>query len=228
MATNLEEIMKIAQAAQVAASSIVPATAAQATQVATRGHDMTLDDVLSNGMAVDVWLKVNYNGMFWGSFPKNLFEEVVVDIDMTEIVPHQAFKYTVNGGNPVYKKTRDGVNVVGGGSWDDAIAQAKRLTNKDPDIFTSVDILMVLVEDFKDSKGNVLVEAGTDIGHMTSTTNFKPFKTFLRDVAKKNLKSGVVRVKLTLESREAKGFSWGIINFNLLGSADEMDVAQAA
>lgn len=226
MATNLEEIMKIAQAAQAAASAIVPATASSATQVATRGTDMSLDDILSNGMSVDVWLKVNASGMFWGNSPKPLFDDVIVDIDMTEVVPHMAFKYVVNGQPPIYKKSRDGVSVVGGGSWEDAKAQAKRLTGADPEVYTSVDVPMILVEDFKDSKGVVIVEAGTAIGLTTSTTNFKPFKVFLKEVAKKNLKSGVVRVKLTHQSREGKGFSWGIINFNLIGPADEM--AEAA
>jgi len=225
MAMDINDIMAVAQAAAVNAA--VPATATQATQVATRGHDLTLDDVLSSGLAVDDWLKVGYNGMALGSEDKVLFDEMIVNIDLTEVVPYQMVKYGPQGGQPTYKKTRDGVTVVGGGSWTDVLAQAARVTGKEAQVYTAVDIPMEVTEDFV-VNGKVLAEAGTMIGHTTSTTNFKLFKAYLRDCNKKGWKTKTVRTKLGHVSRAENGFKWGIISFTPLDVAGIETVAQAA
>lgn len=226
---NIQDALAEAQAKAAeqtpAQTANVPATTAAAGGTAVAAHtggpvSLSMDDVVGGSLAVDAFLKVNEDGLKIGDKPQ-LIETITVDIDLAQCVVAQVIKF----GNPaVYYKTLDGMTTQGQGfTWSEAIMRAKQINPK-ADPYKSVDIPMTLVEDAKDLKGNVVVEAGTTLGHSTSTTNWANMVALLKAVDAKGYSrsTDTVRVTITSERRTNKNNNvWGVLKFELLGRADE-------
>lgn len=227
------EAAKAAAANLAPSQAVVPAAAAPgAGQYAAPAAytapaaPMSMDDLMVGSMSVDLWLKVKEFGLIVGAGnPPELLREIVVGLDMSEVIPNYSIKY----GNPaVYKKTFDRVTCATGGSWAEAVAQAQRVDPKARD-YRSADLPFVALEDIKGPSGAVLAEAGKRIGHTLSTTNWREFELFYRDLAQKGLTKSVVKVKLGFLPRSnAGGNKWGVVTFQLLEvlSAPVADAAE--
>lgn len=192
------------------------------------GPKLTMGTLQTGAMNVDAWLKVKEFGLLIGDKP-NLIEDITVTLDMTEgrgFVP----KYAIKAGNPAqYWTTLDNVLCASGGTWDAAIQKASALDSKARP-FPCVDLPFTVEEDVKvmvKAKGKpdeelVLCEAGTKLGYTTSTTNWKAWEQFYREVSAAGLLNTTVLVKLSYESKTNKaGNVWGIVTFELLGEVGE-------
>lgn len=173
----------------------------------------TFDDMRNSGMSVEEYLKVKDVGL---QLKDKIVDEIEVEIDTTQIL----FNQSIKAGNPaVYRKTYDSVTCATGGSWDAALEEIRRIDPKARP-YMSADIPMTLVEDFKDNKGNVLLAAGTRIGHSLSTTNRAAFQDFSNQLDKAELRGQTVSVKLGYQKMTKTGVNpWGVVTFTLLGLA---------
>ena len=203
-------------AAQNSEASLPAAAGAAAGVPATTAprQNFGLDDMRNGGMSVDAWIKVKDVGL---QLNDKIVDELTVIIPTSEIAVSQAIK----AGNPaVYKKTYDGVSCATGGTWEAALAEIKRIDEKARP-YMSADIPMILVEDFKDNKGKVLLEGGKRLGHTTSTTNRQAFQDFINQLDKAGLRGQDVEVKLGYQKMTKPGVNpWGIITFELVGPAE--------
>jgi hypothetical protein len=176
-----------------------------------RGQAMTLDDMMVGNFRVDAYLKVDKNGMQIGTTNRHLFTELVLGLDMSEIAYSNAIKY----GNPAqYDKTYDQVQSAKGGTWAEALAKAQKI-QPDARPYKSADIPFVVLEDIKDAKGVVVIEAGKRLGHSLSTTGWNSFTALVDLLKKANIdpKRANLKVKLTHKfMKNAKG-EWGVLEF---------------
>lgn len=209
------------QAAQVPAT-LTPAQAPTAVPVATsvptavpaNGSHYTIDDLMSNSMAVDKYLKVKYQQMFIGD-DMLAGDSIYVRINLDNVV----YKLSIKGGQPVsYASTLDGKTATTGGSWLEAVADIQK---KDPKArpYNCADIPMVVAKEIKNYAGMVLAEEGTILGHTTSTTNWKEWVNFYQSLGNK---TGEVLVKITRKDVTKNKQQWGLITFAL---ASENEVA---
>ena len=213
----IDELINQAEtkSAEVTGNDQVPATQNQHTDLARRP---SLDNLMSSGMSVELYLKVSEDGLKVVVDNKStLFENVEVTIDMKEVIATEAIKW----GNPaVYNKTFDGIMAADGTTkWTDILEMGQRF-GATP--YASSDIPMTLNEDIKNAKGEVVLQAGTRIGYSLSTTNREAFAKFLREVNEQNLRHSTVLAKLGYEAKtNKKNNVWGIVTFELLGENDE-------
>lgn len=182
----------------------------------------TLDDVGAYGFDVDSFLKVSEYGLQVKN-KDGLIDSIIVSID-TSPRGMQAFDCIKSKGTPtVYYKTYDGVNCPGTNGvslWRDAL---NKMSQIDPTAspYQGCDITMTLLEDAKANvKGKevVVAEAGTKLGHATSTTNKANLKAFIDAITDAGLRDAVVEAKVSYEKKtNARGNEWGVITFELLG-----------
>lgn len=217
----------IAQAQQAAANTVpaaaqtgevIPANQAQTTAVAPvpPGKPLSMENLMSGSISVDKWLKVKEFGLLIGD-DKALHQNLIVDIEMTEgrgFVP----KLSIKAGNPAqYWSTYDGVTCDKGGSWHDALAKARTIDPKARD-YRSIDLPMVLVE------GVAGTDAGTVLGYSTSTTNWRFWEQFYKDVSQAGLLGQVVRVKVGFKAMtNANKNNWGVMTWELIGASADQD-----
>ena len=225
--TTVDPIQAAIEAARAAATQVVaqnaaasvPAvtTPAAAPAVATpRGAPVSMADLMVGSMSVDAWLKVKEFGLLIGG-DKTLLPNITVDLDMTAVAPCYAIKF---GKNPaVYYKTYDRVSCASGGSWADACLRAQK---GDPTAreYRTADLPFTVVDDIKTPDGSkVLAAKGMRLGHSLSTTNWKNWESFYRDLASKGLQAATVRVKLGFEVRTANNNTWGVVTFEHIPAA---------
>lgn len=218
--TNMASIHEALNKAKVNATTAVATVQTSDNAVAMRpaAQRFTLDDLTGGSLDVDEFIKVKEFGLQIGS-DASLFEEIIVDININEVQVNETIKY---GKNPtIYLKTLDGVNCLQGGTWEVALQKASAA---EPGVrpYRSADIPMTLVEDLV-YKGKTVAEAGTRLGHSTSTTNRANLQSFLAEVNRQGYSQEQVRVRLSAEVRKSKGNSWGVMKFELLGLSSEMD-----
>lgn len=204
------------QATDRSAQLPAPITQGGAVQAARPQRAPSLDDMLTGGMTVENWLKVNENGLVVKvETDQALMDNLKVTIDMPEVVATQAIKY---GSPPTYHKTFDGVMCADGQTlWTDAIEEGARFGSRP---YPSADIPMTLAEDVVDRKGKVIMTAGQRLGYSLSTTNRDAFTKFLRTVTEQDLREAVVVVNLGYEVKTNKAKqTWGIVTFDCEGEA---------
>lgn len=183
---------------------------------------MGLDD-LNSGLSVDGFIQSKFEGLVLKSNAESakgasLIEEALVkftigDGTSYDVQACEAGKY----GDPAqYIKTYDGVKEVRGGSWEAAKAKALLADDKFY-TYKSADLKMTLLEDLKDIKGKVLLEAGSTIGNSISATGMKNFRNLIELVKKQVLLNAEIEVKITNEPKSAKGKTWGVLQFQLIG-----------
>ncbi|MEN7527932.1 hypothetical protein [Cupriavidus sp. DL-D2] len=220
-----------AAAAQVAAG---PGAASTSTDVAVAAQQggavgmpaapatpMTMESLMSGSINVDIWLKVKEFGLLVGD-KSDLVSEIKAIIDMTEGTGF-VVKKSIKAGNPVqYWSTYDGVGCDKGGSWTDAIAKARQIDPKAGE-YRSVDVPMVLTEDVKNAKGDVvLAEAGKTAGYSTSTTNWREWETFYKSVVMAGLLGKRVEVVVGFKPMSNKNNNkWGVMTWTLVGEVGQ-------
>ncbi|CCV12886.1 hypothetical protein [Mesorhizobium sp. STM 4661] len=179
---------------------------------AQRGPALGVDDMLGGSINVDAWLKVNEYGLQIGA-DTTLFESVDAILDLSEI----AYCYSVRYGNPAtYEKTYDRVsNARGGGSWFDTLAKAQRIDPKAGE-FRSADIPFTVVGDYKNKKGDLLIEDGKTLGHSISMTGWKSFQKFIRDISGKgiDIRNAKVALKIGYNVEKNTKGTWGTLLFS--------------
>ena len=207
-----------------ARSKAVPATVTPAnTQVAPMqpARPMALQDFSTGSIVADDFLKVSEHGMTIGKIA-GLVEEMVVDLDMSTVQVTEVIKY----GDPVkYLKTVDGVKCLEGGTWQQAVERAQQADPKARP-YKSADMTLVLVEDAKDLKGNVVAPVGAKLGHSLSTTNRGHFQSLLNDLNKMGVDlTQSVRLKVGYEAKHKNNYHWGLLTFEYLGLTDDLQEA---
>lgn len=216
----MASIQEALSQAKVNATTAVVAAQTTTNTVAQRApaQRFTLDDLSGGSLDVDEFIKVKEYGLLIGNDP-SLFDEIIVDITLDEVQVNETIKY---GKNPViYLKTLDGVTCLQGGAWETALQKAAA-AEPGARPYKSADIPMTLAKDLV-FKGKTVAEAGTRLGHSTSTTNRANLQSFLADVARQGYSGQQVRVRLTAEARKSKGNTWGVIKFDLLGLTAEQE-----
>lgn len=201
-------------AANTAAQDAAPQGQAVATvpQAAVPGQPMGLDSFSPGTMSCDAYVKVKEDGLKIGD--SKFIESFEVIIDPQEIAVTRAIKF----GNPVtYKKTYDNVTSTDGEPWQQVLQQVYRADPKAKP-YPSADIPMTLAHDVTDGKETF--EEGMTVGHSLSTTNAGEFDKFRRKLVANGLQSTPVRVKIGYQPKSGKGFSWGVVTFDLIGPAD--------
>jgi hypothetical protein len=211
----------IAQAQNAAAEQV--ASQALATQSTTGtavgaplsgGSPLGLDDMLGGGVSVDHWLKVTPYGLTIGdkTMPMAKLEAF---IDMAEIAYSFQVKYSLNG-KAVYHRTYDRVLDAQGGSWAETIRKAQQIDPKAYE-YRSAEIPATITADVKNKDGSaVAAVAGDRVGLTLSTTGWKQFQAFVKDLARKNVdpKSAVIKLTLGFQTMSKPGVQdWGVPTF---------------
>jgi hypothetical protein len=223
-ASALDNVMAEAEAAAAAvvpvpvplpgnATDLVPATPAN-----TNLARPTIEDFLDGGgMDVDTYLKVNAEGFRIGDKMQGLLEEVIVEIDMSEVTPIYQSRHEA-GGKTTFLKTYDGSTTPEGKSFDSEFQRLSRINVKNDGPFQTAEIPMTLFDDVEDPKksSTVKIDAGTRVGLTPSKTGFRAFQAFGKSLRRTNpdALNGVLKVKLTHEKKtNTAGNEWGVLNF---------------
>ena len=185
------------------------------------GKALSMETLATGSINVDQWVKVKEFGLLIGD-NKALIDTMKVSISMIDgrgFVP----KLSIKAGNPAqYWSTTDGTTCPGVGTWDQAQQKALSLDPKARS-YRSVDLPMTLLEPAV-SKGVEIAKAGTILGHTTSTTNWKNWEQFYKDVADAGLMGQTVQVELGFEPKTNKANNnWGVVSFKLLGAVEESE-----
>jgi hypothetical protein len=196
------------------AAGLVPAAPANLNRPA-------LEDFLDGGgMDVDTYLKVNAEGFRIGDKMQGLLEDVIVEIDMTEVTPIYQSRHEA-GGKTTFLKTYDGQTTPEGKNFNAEFDRLSRLNVKNDGPFQTAEIPMTLVDDVTDPKksSSVVIDAGTRVGLTPSKTGFRAFQAFGKQLRRNNpaALNGVLKVKLVHEKKtNTAGNEWGVINFELV------------
>lgn len=186
--------------------------------MASMPMEMTMDKFMELGLAVDAWLKPDFQGMTIGDSPIAVVH-VDVEIDMTEkrgFTLIQAIRY---GENPVrYDYTTDNQNSRDGLPWFQVLTAAYAV---DPSVqpYRAAQIPMTVVSDAVNLKNEIVAKVGTRLGYTTSVTGWSAFESLYRECQRNNWIGQKVIVRLTNEGKVKGTNKWGIIRFELLGLA---------
>jgi hypothetical protein len=186
------------------------------------GAPLGLDDMMGGGVSVDHWLKVTPFGLTIGDKTKPL-DEIEVFIDMSEIAYSFQIKYQQNG-KAVYHRTYDRVLDAQGGAWVETMRRAQQIDPKAYE-YRSAEIPATLASAVESKeKGKNAAEAGERVGLTLSTTGWKQFQTFVKELARKEIdpKTAIVKLTLGYETKQKAGVNdWGVPTFL---KAEEVDV----
>lgn len=166
------------------------------------------------GSSVDTWLKVSEFGLSIGADKKPTFEELVMEIDMTE---GEGFyvKEMIKWGNPVnYASRYDGNLTDKGEPWAEVVARARRMDDR-AKVFPSADLILRSTSAIKLKESTL--PAGTILGHTLSMSNWGNWTEFYRECAKNGLIGQTVKVKVIAEEVNSKsGYTWGVCQFQIV------------
>ena len=186
--------------------------------MASMPMEMTMDKFMELGLAVDAWLKPDFQGMTIGDSPIAVVH-VDVEIDMTEkrgFTLIQAIRY---GQDPVrYDYTTDNQTSKDGLPWFNVLSAAYAV---DPSVqpYRAAQIPMTVVADAVNLKNEVVAKVGTRLGYTTSVTGWSAFEGLYRDCQRAGWIGQKVIVRLTNEGKVKGTNKWGIVRFELLGLA---------
>lgn len=226
MTDSIQDAIRQAQnaAADMAASNAVATqnTGGTAVGAVGGGAPLGLDDMLSGGVAVDHWLKVTSDGLKIGDKTKPL-DTLEVFLDMSEIAYSFQVKYQLNG-QAVYHRTYDRQTDSQGGLWMETMRKAQQIDPKAYE-YRSAEIPLVSAVDIQGKDGNVAASAGERLGLTLSTTGWKQFQTFVRELARKGVDPKTATLKLTVgyETKTKPGVQpWGVPTFLAYEEVDVM------
>lgn len=231
---SLQNILDQAKTAATALTPVAPAAfAAPAAFQAPTALAAPSMDAFENagGLSVEHFLGVPAAGIKIGKDMKGALDELIVDIDFSEVMPFWGIRKTV-GQTTTYAKSYNGATTVRGENFAGVAAE---FAAADPRAtpYPGADIPCTLVEDVADPKDKARTfPAGTRVGYTTSVTGFAPFNTFFKKLKAAGLHTGTLRVKLIHEVKQKQGVQdWGVIGkFEVLGQvgADGQLIQQAA
>lgn len=226
MASNLA-LDNVLAAAEAAAANFTPAAVtttntlpAAANQNSSMGlAKPTMADVLNGGgMSVDQFLQNKAEGFRISKDMKGLLEEIVVEIDLSDVTVIYSSRHEL-AGKTVFLKSYDGVRTDQGENFEAKIRHYDATGYKGSGVYQTVEIPCELVEDVKDPKSPLVVPAGTTIGITPSVTGFKEFQKFMKKLAKTNpeMVEDVVKVKVEhLKRTNTNNNEWGVCTFALI------------
>lgn len=194
-------------------------------QMMANPMQMSMENFMAMGLAVDVWVKPDYTGMTVGDDTTPV-EFLDVEIDMAENVGFVLVMAIRYGANPVkYNFTKDFVTDKDGQPWNNALMAAYSI---DPSVnpYRAVQIPMTVLAEAKNLKGTVVAEAGSRMGYTTSVTGWSAWLDFYQQVVKAGLLNQRVAVRLTNVPKVKNNNKWGIITFKLLGAVQAAPAAQ--
>jgi hypothetical protein len=172
----------------------------------------------SGGMTVDEFVQVKAEGFRIGKDMKGLLDELIVEIDMSEVIPIFSARGET-GGNTKFIKSYDGQTTDRGENFNAALAHLQRTNTKFEGPYKSAEIPMELVDDVKDPKSALTFDSGTSIGLTPSITGFKSFQKFMKSLTKSDpsLLEATLKVKLVHEKKtNSNNNEWGVLNFELI------------
>jgi hypothetical protein len=181
----------------------------------------SMDDFIDGGgMDVDEYFRIKAEGFKIGDPMQGLLDELIVDIDLSEVTPIYSARFE-SGGNTVFIKSYDGATTPDGKNFQAEVDRLARINQKSSGVYQTAEIPCTLVEECKDpKKGSTLViDAETRVGLTPSVTGFKPFQSFMKRLRQRNpeLLGSTVRVKLVHEKKTNRNNNeWGVLNFELV------------
>lgn len=177
----------------------------------------SMDDFLdSGGMDVDDYLRVKPEGFRIGDSMQGLLEEMIVEIDISEVVPIYSFRCEL-AGTTKFIKSYDGVTTADAKNFQLEVERLTRQGEKPSGVYQTFEIPMELVDDVADpKKGSTLVIHGeTRVGYTPSVTAAKAYKSFAKRLRNEDpsLLTKTLKVRVSHEKRTKGQYEWGILNF---------------
>jgi hypothetical protein len=215
------------QAEQAAQNYTPPAVVTSGNQVPAAANQNTgglparrsLNDVAdSAGLTVDEYLTNKAEGFRIGKEMKGLLEEIIVEIDLSEVSPIFVSRHELNG-NTKFVRSYDGVRTSTGSNFEAEVRHYDAQGYKGSGVYESVEIPAELLEDVKDPKSSLVIHEGTTIGITPSMTGAKEFAKFVKAVRKVNpaLLDDTVKVKVSHKKRtNSNNNEWGVCVFELI------------
>jgi len=216
--SNLDSVMQQARQASENFQAPVPVSSNDNAISTVSGGIGSIDNFMGNsGIVVDEYLLPKTEGLKISSEMKGLLDDVLVEIDLTQVVPIAQVRCNT-GGNTTFIKSYDGVTTSTGENMQTALLNARKSFEKIDGPYKTVEIPMTLVDDVKDPKGTLTFDAGTEIGYTPSLTGFKEFQKFWKKIQKQDpaMLSKTVKVKVShLKRTNRNNNEWGVCVFEL-------------
>lgn len=199
---------------QAQAPANVPATVtASAAVTPYTGRKLGYDDIIGGGMNVAHYIKATAGGQLQiGSNVADLVKGIRVVIRLDEIQPGFGINYEDVNGQLVYIRTNDGVTTDNGGSWEDALAKARKVK---PSIqpYNAWQLPFVLLDD----KAGPAVK-GDRLGYTTVWSSFNEFHPVFNTVRNKHGLEVSMELEISVEiCQNANKKTYGKPKFKLLG-----------
>lgn len=159
------------------------------------------------------YIRVNEFGILIGKSDRSFKTGFNARILMVE---NRGFKvkHTIRFGNPAtYLSTYDGQTCDKGGSWYQALMNAKA-AGVGPDPYMSVDVLVALAQDVRLT--DQTLTSGTRIGFTASMTNFDEWSMFFNAVAEAGKLGQEVHAQLGHHAIHHNKHDWGVVTFTLV------------
>lgn len=180
---------------------------------APAGAAMTLDDMDSGSLSVDVWLKLSEHGFTIGD-NSTMFDEIKVGIIAENLNPHRSVRCTVGTDTKYFRSTDGQTEARTGRPWGDVVAECMRRDEKCTGDYVTTDIPLIAMEQLVCKKTKaVLVEVGQLIGTTIPMTGVKYFTPFRKNVLQRNPRDAVMVGKITHLRLEKGTNKWGVIDF---------------
>jgi len=215
------------QAAKDAASN-VPAVQDGGTEVINTSSNtalgMGLDDFLSGGMQVDLWLQIKDAGLRLDRNDKAFIDEFNASLDISSVQFFHGVRAELSGAATYIKSYDGGKTTNKGENFRSADAYLKQNGQKYTGLYRGADMVLVLTEDV--TQGKATIPAGTRVGYTTPITGFAPFQNLLKKLAAEGLATdagggrlagGTVDVKATHSTEKNKNnIDYGVLSFEIL------------
>lgn len=217
----LSRVMDQAQAAADATPATSNASTSLVTQNNTSGGTSLARPSLTSlvdsaGITVDDFLEVKQAGFRLGDM-KGYFQEMTVELDMSEVVPIFQVRATTAAGVTTFIKSYDGARTSSGENFQQAInhLRATHQGGKVDGPYETSEIPVKLLESVTD--GKVTVAEDTLVGITPPITGVKFFAKFLKRLAAEGLEDAVVKAKVVhAPQSNTKGHEWGVAAFELI------------
>lgn len=198
-----------------ASGAVIPAAATGVGQYAGGAAPASLEGFLDAGVNLkpDFWLTTKNTG--FGVKDHNVPIEDLGPLGLALPSDMQAFyglRVNING-TATYYKTVDRITCLKTGRpWGQLIAEAAQQGARE---YKGFDTRFVALQDIKDLKGAVVVEAGKTLGYSSSITNFDDFASFAQKVRKDGLFDTdlVVTIRCDVRKNDKNKDGWGAVVF---------------
>lgn len=177
------------------------------------GTVATLDGFLDAGVNLkpDVWLSTKNTGfaLKGHNIPIEKLGPVGLALP-SDMQPFFGLRVQINGA-ATYYKTGDRLTCLKTGRpWGQLIQEAAAQGARE---YKGFDIRLTALEDVKDMKGTVVLEAGKTMGYSTSITNFDDLAAFAKKVRDKNLFGTdlVLEVECDVRKNDKNKDGWGAL-----------------